>query len=74
MHLRLSSSYIGALSLVMSSTHKGHPKNYLGKHNKSLGPVILRVDNAFQRVNRYPAHTFLNNELRYPLERNLSSG
>lgn len=42
MHLRLNSSYIGASSLVMSSTHKGHPKNSLGKHNKSLGPLILK--------------------------------
>ena len=51
MHLRLSSSYIGASSLVMSSTHKGHPKNYLGKHNKGLGPGWIRVDKAFQQIN-----------------------
>lgn len=39
-----------------------------------LGPVFQRVDSAIQRINRSPVNKCQPNILRYPRDRNLSSG
>ncbi len=39
-----------------------------------LGPVVQRVNNAIQRINRYPVVQCLKNKLRYPLDSDLFIG
>ena len=37
-------------------------------------PVVQKLDNAIHRTNRYPEDKYYENQLRYPLDSNLSSG
>ena len=37
-------------------------------------PVVQRVDNAIQRINRYPVDKCWRKKLRYPLDSDLSGG
>ena len=38
------------------------------------GLVVQRLDNAIQRINRYPADKCQQNKPRYPLDSDLSGG
>ena len=37
-------------------------------------PVIQPLDSAIHRINHYPADKYYGNQLRYPLDRDLSGG
>ena len=37
-------------------------------------PVVRKLDSAIHRINRYPAVKFYNNQLRHPVDSDLSSG
>ena len=37
-------------------------------------PVVQTLDSAIHRINHYPADKYYGNELRYPLDRDLSGG
>ena len=39
-----------------------------------LAPVVRKLDSAIQRINRYPAVKYYDNQLRYPVDSDLSSG
>ena len=39
-----------------------------------LAPVVQTLDSAIHRINHYPADKYLGNQLRYPLDRDLSTG
>ena len=39
-----------------------------------LAPVLQTLDSAIHRINHYPADKYLKNQLRYPLDRDLSGG
>ena len=39
-----------------------------------LVPVVQKLASAIHRVNRYPENKYYENQLRYPLVSNLSSG
>ena len=37
-------------------------------------PVVQRLDSAIHRINHYPADKYYGNQLRYPLDSDLSGG
>ena len=37
-------------------------------------PVVRKLDSAIHRIHRYPEDKHYDNQLRYPLDSNLSSG
>ena len=37
-------------------------------------PVVRKLDSAIHRINRYPAVKYYDNQLRYPVDSDLSSG
>ena len=37
-------------------------------------PVVQKLDNSIHRINRYPEDKYYENQLRYPLDSNLSRG
>ena len=39
-----------------------------------LGPVVQTLDGAIHRINHYPVDRYYGNQLRYPLDRDLSGG
>ena len=39
-----------------------------------LAPVVQKLDRAIQRINHYPADKYSENQLRYPMDSNLSNG
>ena len=39
-----------------------------------LAPVVQTLDSAIHRINYYPADKYYGNQLRYPLDRDLSGG
>ena len=41
---------------------------------KDLAPVVQMLDSAIHRINHYPADKYYGNQLRYPLDRDLSGG
>ena len=41
---------------------------------KLQAPVVRNMDNAIYRKNPYPADKYLGNQLRYPVDTNLSGG
>ena len=45
--------------------------NFLSKRQV---PVVQKLDSAIHRINRYPEDKNYENQLRYPLDSNLSSG
>ena len=42
--------------------------------NSDLARVVRKLDSAIHRINRYPAVKYYNNQLRYPVDSDLSSG
>ena len=43
-------------------------------HLVCLAPVVQTLDSAIQRINHYPADKYYGNQLRYPLDSDLSGG
>ena len=43
-------------------------------NNWGLAPVVQTLDSAIHRINHYPADEYYGNQLRYPLDRDLSGG
>ena len=41
---------------------------------RGLAPVVQTLDSAIHRINHYPADKYYGNQLRYPLDRDLSGG
>ena len=41
---------------------------------KHLAPVVQTLDNAIHRINHYPVDKYYGNQLRYPLDSDLSGG
>ena len=39
-----------------------------------LAPVVQTLDNAIHRISHYPADKYYGNQLRYPLDSDLSGG
>ena len=37
-------------------------------------PVVQTLDSAIHQINHYPADKYYGNQLRYPLDRDLSTG
>ena len=37
-------------------------------------PVVRKLDSAIHRINRYPAVKYYDNQLRYPVDSDLSNG
>ena len=42
--------------------------------NGPLAPVVQTLDRAIHRINHYPADKYYGNQLRYPLDSDLSDG
>ena len=51
--------------------NKAENPAFLAEHQ---APVVQTLDNAIHRINHYPADKYYRNQLRYPLDRDLSSG
>ena len=47
---------------------------YLNSSLNPQGPVVQTLDSSIHRINHYPADKYLGNQLRYLLDRDLSSG
>ena len=47
---------------------------YANKSHFHLAPVVQSLDGATHWINHYPADKFLENQLHYPLDRDLSGG
>ena len=47
-----------------------HPRNF-GNH---LAAVVQTLDSAIHRINHYLANKYYGNQLRYPLDSDLSGG
>ena len=45
-----------------------------GKHSDELAPVVQTLDSAIHRINHYPVDNYYGNQLRYPLDSDLSGG
>ena len=43
-------------------------------HPHDLAPVVQTLDSATHRINHYPADKYYGNQIRYPLDSDLSSG
>ena len=41
---------------------------------RAPGPGCLNLDSAIHRINHYPAEQYYRNQLRYPLDSDLSRG
>ena len=41
---------------------------------QNLTPVVQMLDSAIHRINHYPADKYYGNQLRYPLDSDLSGG
>ena len=52
---------------TLSSSEISHPFIY-------LAPIVQTLDSATHRINHYPADKYYGNQLRYPLDRDLSDG
>ena len=39
-----------------------------------LAPVVQTLDSAIHQINQYPADKYYGNQLRYPLDSDLSGG
>ena len=46
----------------------------VGGFDIQLGPVVQTLDSVIHRINHYPADKHYGNQLRYPLENDLSGG
>ena len=44
------------------------------EHSILLAPVVQTLDSAIHRINHYPADKYYANQLRYPLDSDLSGG
>ena len=44
------------------------------RRNLMLAPVAQTLDSAIHRINHYPADKYYGNQLRYPLDSDLSGG
>ena len=42
--------------------------------NKQQAQVVQTLDSAIHRINHYPADKYYGNQLRYPLDSDLSGG
>ena len=42
--------------------------------NRGLAPVVQTLDSSIHRINHYPADKYYGNQLRYPLDSDLSGG
>ena len=40
----------------------------------SLAPVVQKLDSAIHRINHYPVDKYTGNQLRYPVDSDLSDG
>ena len=45
-----------------------------GKIPEPQAPVVQTLDSAIHRINHYPADKYYGNQLRYPLDSDLSGG
>ena len=45
-----------------------------GKIPEPQAPVVQTLDGAIHRINHYPADKYYGNQLRYPLDSDLSGG
>ena len=43
-------------------------------HFIDLAPIVQTLDSAILRINHYPADKYYGNQLRYPLDNDLSCG
>ena len=43
-------------------------------HDIYLAPVVQKLDSAIHRINHYPGNKYYGNQLRYPLDSDLSGG
>ena len=48
-------------------------KNYFSRHIDQA-PVVQTFDSAIHRINNYPVDKYFCNQLRYPLDSDLSGG
>ena len=44
------------------------------QNKKGLAPVVRKLDSAIHWINRYPEDKYYNNQLRYPVDSDLSTG
>ena len=44
------------------------------RDDKGLAAVVQTLDSAIHRINHYPADKYYGNQLRYPLDSDLSGG
>ena len=47
---------------------------FKNSRNKLLPPVVQKLDSAIYRINHYPTDTYYRNQLRYPVDSDLSGG
>ena len=49
-------------------------KRLVYANKKVQAPVVQTLDSAIHRINHYPADNYYGNQLRYPLDSDLSGG
>ena len=59
---------------VLYGVYNSEPKASDYKHDKDQAPVVQTLDSAIHRINHYPADKYYGNQLRYPLDSDLSDG
>ena len=57
----------------MTAKKKKHSQRYKPFRNPQA-PVVQTLDSAIHRINHYPADKYYGNQLRDPLDRDLSCG
>ena len=46
----------------------------IGQINRIQAPVVQTLDSTIRRINHYPADKYCGNQLRYPVDSDLSGG
>ena len=65
---------IGSSSITLSKFKKVRKRKAIYSYLVALAPVVQTLDRAIHRINHYPADKYYGNQLRYPLDSDLSGG
>ena len=66
--------YSRHVCLQQGQKGKGKNKDNRPDSQGKQAPVVRKLDSAIHRINRYPAVKYYDNQLRYPVDSDLSSG
>ena len=69
------SNCVLCIPFILRASSKRMLATYMQRmHNNNLAPVVQKLDNAIHQINHHPPDKCLGNQLRYPLDIDLSGG